>query len=144
MRGGVVGVLLLLSSGVLAGRATGGEDPPKKLTDAEIRKLLVGKWAVEEGAGKGPKLKGMTHYKADGTFEGEATLEGGGKSLKITVSGTWKVMDGMIVDTVTKTSAPELIKKGHVSKDRVLSIDDKVLRYKTETGKESARKRIKD
>jgi hypothetical protein len=144
MRCVIVGVLLLFGSGALAGWAAGREDPPKKLTDAEISKLLVGKWAVEEGAEKGPKIKGANHYKKDGTIEAEATIEAGGETLKVTLSGTWKVMDGLIIATVTKTSAPELIKEGHVSKDQVISIDDKMLRYKTERGKESTRKRVKE
>jgi len=33
---------------------------------------------------------------------------------------------------------------GHVSKDKVLSIDDKLLKFKTEDGKEKVRKRVNE
>ncbi|HEV3437325.1 MAG TPA: hypothetical protein VG122_08200, partial [Gemmata sp.] len=76
--------------------------------------------------------------------DAEATIEAGQNTLKITVSGTWKVKDGVIIATVTKTSAPELIKEGLVSKDTVISIDDKVFKYKDMGGKEKSQKRMKD
>ena len=144
MRTRVVGLLLLLALGAWVDGVAGRGDPPKGLTDAEISRRLVGKWAAEEGVEGGPKVRGTTRYKDDGTLEAEGTVEAGGKSLTIRLSGTWKVADGMIIATVTKTSAPDLLPEGHVSKDRVLSIDEKALRYKTETGKESVRRRVKE
>jgi hypothetical protein len=64
--------------------------------------------------------------------------------LKIAVSGTWKVSDGVIIATVTKTNVPELIKEGIVTKDRVLSLDEKLLKLEAEDGKEQVRKRVKE
>lgn len=144
MRGVNVAVLILFGFGSVAGWSARGDDPPKKLTDAEISKLLIGKWVVEDGTEKGPRIKGTNHYKEDGVLDTEATIEANGKTIKVTLSGNWKVKDGIIVATVTKTSTPELIKEGHVSKDQVISIDDKMLKYKSEKGKESVRKRVKD
>jgi hypothetical protein len=121
------------------------EDPPKKQSDEEVNKLLVGKWIVDEGDGqKEPKIKGSVTYKKDGTVEVEATLDFGKESLKIILEGTWKVKDGVITATVTKTSHPELIKEGHVSKDKLISVSDKELKYKDEMGKEKLHKRMKD
>jgi hypothetical protein len=140
----VVGIFILLASGTLTGLASGRVDPPKKQTDAEISKFLVGKWVVDEGGDKGPKIKGTEHYKKDGTIEAEATIDDGNTPLKITVSGTWKVMDGAVIATVTKSSAPDLIKVGLVSKDQVISIDDKEYKYKSEGGQEKTQKRLKE
>ena len=134
----------LLALAVITNAAVGFDDPPKKLTDAEISKLLVGKWTVEDSNDKGLKIKLTVKYAKDGTFETEATLTAGEKSLNLMLSGTWKVTDGMIIATVTKTGAPDLFKEGHVSKDQVLAIDEKTIKYKTEKGKEVVYKRAKE
>jgi hypothetical protein len=121
------------------------EDPPKKQTDEEINKLLVGKWIIDEGDGqKEPKIKGSVTYKKDGTVDLEATLDIAKDSFKIALSGTWKVKDGAIIATVTKTSNPDLVKEGVVSKDKVVSVTDKELKYTDELGKEKSHKRMKD
>jgi hypothetical protein len=138
-------ILVLLAAGAVTGWANGHDDPPKKLTDAEISKLLVGKWSIEEGGDKGPKIKGTENYKKDGIVEAEATVDDGKNApLKISLSGTWKVMDGVIVTKVTKSNVPDLIPEGHVSKDTVISIDDKEIKYKSEGGQEKTHKRLKD
>jgi hypothetical protein len=121
------------------------EDPPKKQTDEEISKLLIGKWIVDEGDGqKEPKIKGSVNYKKDSTVVVEATIDFGKDNLKVFLEGTWKVKDGVITATVTKTSHPELIKEGHISKDKLISVSDKELKYTDEMGKEKLHKRTKD
>ena len=68
MRNWASKAMILATLTAWASWATGLEDPPKKLTDAEITKLLVGIWAVEEEGGNGFKIKGTDHYKKDGTI----------------------------------------------------------------------------
>jgi hypothetical protein len=145
MRVRVVGITFLFVAMAFTGWVSARAEPPKKPTDSEITKLIVGKWAVDEGGDNEPKIKGTMHYKKDGTVEANATIEiGKNPPLKVTVSGTWKAMDGVIVATVTKTNVPDLIKEGFVSKDTVISIDDKEFKYKSEQGKERTEKRIKE
>jgi hypothetical protein len=109
MRNWVVGSIILSTPMALIGWANAHADTQRKLTDAEISKLLVGKWAVEEGDEKGPKIKGLNHYKKNGTLDATGTLTVGEKSLKIVLSRTWKVSDGLIIARVTKSNVPELI-----------------------------------
>lgn len=144
MRTWVVGAIILSVSLALSGWAKGHAGTPKKLPDAEISKLLTGKWAVEYDDGNGPKVKGLNHYKKDGTLDATGTVTVGEKSLEIAISGTWKVLDGTIIATVTKTNVPELIKEGHISKDQVLLIDEKLLKFKGENGKERVHKRVNE
>jgi len=140
-----LGMVYIFAAMTLAGWASAREDQPKKQTDEDINKLLVGKWIIDEGDGeKEPKIKGSVTYKKDNKVELEATLDFGKDSLKIFLEGTWKVKDGVIIATVTKTSHPELIKEGHVSKDKLISVTDKELKYKDEMGKEKLHKRMKD
>jgi hypothetical protein len=145
MRIRLLGIVVCFAALTLTNWLSAREDTPKKQSDEEIGKLLVGKWIVDEGDGKTePKIKGILNYKKDGTVDVDATLDFGKESLKISVSGTWKVKDGIIVATVTKTSHPELIKEGLVSKDKVISVTEKELKYKDEMGKEKLHKKMKD
>jgi hypothetical protein len=118
------------------------DDPPKP-SDAEIRKLLVGKWSQEETLPNGAKGKATTTYKGDGTFSGEGTIEFQGQTLRITASGTWKVEGGDLSETIDK-SEPAVAPKGAVSKDAVLSISKTVLRRRTKEGKVIEQKRVGD
>ena len=145
MRLSLFGMLCFVAAFALAGRTKAVEDPPKKQTDEEITKLLVGKWIVDEGDGqKEPKIKGVVQYKKDGTVEAEATVEINNNTIKVAISGTWKVADGVVTETVTKSNVPDLIKEGLVSKDKVISVDDKEYKYKDDSGKEKSHKRKKD
>ena len=138
----VFGVLLLAVSGAMA-TEPGQGDSSTKMTDDKISQLLVGKWTVNDKNDKGRKVEGTLCYKIDGTFEAGATISEGDKSLKFTLSGTWKVSEGVLIDTVTKTSVPSWIEEGHVSKDRVISINENEFKYQREIGgQEIIRKRI--
>jgi hypothetical protein len=136
------GILLFVSATTLSTNANVREDA-KKQTDAEITKLLVGKWAVEVDE-MGVKVKGTQEYTKDGKFAAEATIEAGKNTIKLTVSGTWVVKDGMVIETVKKSNQPMIVPEGKESKDKVISIDDKVYKFKDEMDKERTVKRIKD
>ena len=125
---------------VLLAQSSVAEDVEQTtLTDAEIAKRLIGKWSGVESGGR---VKGITDYKKDKTFQGTATLQLGEMTIKIAISGTWKVVDGYIIGKITKSSEEMIVKPGHVAKDLVLSIDDNVLTYKTDSGKKSIRNRV--
>lgn len=124
----------------LVSRVDGREGKP---SDEEINKLLVGKWSVEETNGN-VKIKGTSTYKKDGTLEGEATIDLGDQKIVLKVSGTWKVKDGVVTETVTKSNRPDIIKEGMTTKDTVVSINDKEYKIKSESGKETTAKRVKE
>ncbi len=138
----IVGLLLLTISTTLVSSSSGFDEPPAAPTDAEISKHLVGKWAVDEVGEQKLKVKGTAHYKKDGTFEGAATIGNGESPAKIAISGTWKVADGVITSTVTKSSLSVVIAQGRVYKDQVLAIDEKAIKYKTEAGTDRVRLRL--
>jgi hypothetical protein len=118
------------------------DDPPKQ-SDAEIRKLLIGRWSEEMTLPNGAKGKATTTYKDDGTFAGEATFELQGQTRRIALSGTWKVEGGTLIETIDKCEPP-VAPKGTVSKDAVLSISKTTLRRKTKEGKVVEQKRVGD
>jgi hypothetical protein len=120
-------------------------DDPKPPSDAEIKALLIGQW-VQEIPGQGGTVgKGYTTYKKDGTFVGKAVVTFNGQTLfTINLSGTWKVTDGTIIETVLQSDDPQGQAKGRVSKDKVLAISKKGLKVRSEKGKESALSRVAD
>jgi hypothetical protein len=109
-------------------------------TDAEIEKLAVGKWRHED---KGGIFNATTTYAKDGTFEGEATAGTGADAPKIRVTGKWKVSGGVLTETV-ETCKPPLIPTGKKFNDTVLEINDKVLRYRNDEGREETKTRVKE
>jgi hypothetical protein len=118
------------------------QEPAQKLTDAEITKLLVGKW-YEERKEEGREIKATNTFRQDGTFSAEINVKLPDQTFKVSVTGTWKVMNGVLIETI-ETSDPPVIKKGQVSKDQVLSFTDKEYRYKSEFGGEHIKKRVAD
>lgn len=125
-----------------SGLASAREDK-KKQTDEEITKLLVGTWIIDETEG-GAKIKGTMIYKKDGTGDADVTIEAGNMTIKLTVSATWKVKDGVITEKVTKSNNPDIIKEGLESKDTIISVDSKEYKFKDEKDKERSYKRKKD
>jgi hypothetical protein len=134
----VVTVILALAPAALA-----AGDPPLqgKPSDADIRRLIVGKWAQEIKSDNGVTVKGTTTYKSDGTFTADATFSVGGQDIRITLEGTWKVADGVIAETIQKSSFPG-VPSGQTSKDHVLSISQKSLERKDEQGKRTTQTRV--
>src|SRR5262245_46299014 len=116
-------ILSLTMTCLLALVARAAEAPP----DAEIEKLIVGKW-YEEASENGLDIKATTTYKKDGTLSGEATMTNGDRTLKLSVTGTWKVADGKITETVEKVEPPLPIPPK--STDTIVEINAKTFRYR--------------
>jgi hypothetical protein len=113
------------------------------VADKDITEKIVGKWS-EEINEDGVKGKATMEYKKDGTMTGEGTLEVNGQNIKVTIECKWKAENGNLVVTFEKVTPDGLIPQGHVSKDKILSIDDKSCTYKDEKGKERKMTRLKD
>jgi hypothetical protein len=140
MRHRTLAAMVLTVSVVLTASAPAGDTP--RQSDAEIRKLAVGKWYQEESLPNGIKAKGTTTYKQDGTFEGSATAEFQGQTVRVRVSGTWAVDNGMLTETI-KESDPATMPKDK-STDKILSISKTQLKRKNDKGKVIEQKRLKD
>lgn len=107
-------------------------------SDAEATKLIVGKWVIPEA--KGMK-DGFFEFAADGTFESGATLMGQGAELKVIVSGTWKVEDGVLVEEITKSSHPDIVSAGLVTRDTITDITKDEIIYRAQNGLEVVHRR---
>lgn len=125
----------------LALAASGSVRP--ELTDEEITTKLVGKWE-EEFNEDNVKGKATIEYKKDGTASADGNIEVNGQNIKFKITATWKVKDKELNFTFDKVEPEGLIPAGTVSKDKILTIDDKTCTYKDERGKEKKMTRLKD
>jgi len=134
-------VCITVCTSVLSAAADDGMEP-KKPTDAEIVKMLVGKW---EGTDPITGTSGTIHYAKDGTFTGKGTTPLDDKmKVEFEVEGTWKVSGGAILFTITKSTRPGIAPVGAEVKEVVHAIDEKAIRYTRGLGKEKTRTRVKE
>ncbi len=111
-------------------------DEPKKLSDEEITKLMVGKWEHRDKLG-GLTIHTVENFRKDGTLDREDTLNG---SQKMNIKATWEVKDGVLT-TVVVEGWPG---KGTTVKGKVASIDDKSQLVEMEAGAEVKKTRVKE
>ncbi|HVP09652.1 MAG TPA: hypothetical protein VMV94_00520 [Phycisphaerae bacterium] len=105
---------------------------------ASLRDKIVGTWEYQ-----GDKVFSVTTYHSDGTWVNDAEVKEptGGESFilglfagpNITCSGTWKILDGRLVSTVT-ASATSWLKVGTISTDEILDVGDTALQLRPQLG----------
>ena len=112
----ILGIFLL---GICVLAASGNGQESKLPSDADIAKMLVGKWRFEPGREDLPLKITMTYAK-DQTCEIELeSLQVRGVEKK--GSGTWKVDKGDVVVTVKTSTDPKDVDKE--SRSKLVSID---------------------
>ncbi len=131
---------LSLSLLVLSGSFLWAQDPAKKLADATIQKWLVGNWRFHEER-QGIKIEATAEYKSDGTMAATIKATQMGQTRTYQLEATWRIKNGHLLEVV-KNMEPPLVKPGTASKDKVLSIDQKGLKIRTEDGQLQHLKRL--
>ena len=95
-------------------------------SDADIRRLIVGKWHHEEMPVYGYWTGDWT-YREDGTFELVQTSRRFGEEPTKTIhSGTWKVADGKVVESYKESLAPSF-SSSKTQQITVLEINERVM-----------------
>jgi len=105
------------------------------LTDADIRQKIVGLWGINFTYPDGYSVYGSVTISSDGTFRGKTIIWDHEPKGSLTVEGAWEVRDGFIIETVTNSSDPSLAEVVKVTKDAVISLDDKQFVYSNEIEK---------
>jgi hypothetical protein len=109
--------------------------------DSEAAKLLRGSWAVPvEQYSAAVKDAGYT-FRADGTFTSFTLLSGHGQDVRVDLEGRWSIKDGILIETVTKSSQPDTVRPGLTTRDTLLSVTEKEYRFREEDGKMRSRLR---
>jgi len=117
---------------------TARAEPP---TEAELAKLIVGKWAEEEVV-NGLTIKDTTTYQRGGVKTVEAVASKHGINLIISASGRWKVSGSKLTEILEKANPPRAIHTGQETTDEILEINDKIYRYKTAKGDVRTKTRV--
>lgn len=114
-------------------------------TDKDISDQLIGKWTTCVKGGSESETDGTITFDKGGTFVAEGAVKlGGGEKAQVRVEGKWKVATGAVVMTVTKTTHPGIAPVGGQLKETILSIDEKMMKFKRGVGRERERKRVAD
>ncbi len=130
----VAWIVLLVSSWVLAGEPT----------QAEIERLLPGRWRVAEQAEGGASMEVITTYGKDRSYTLAGVIKTASRDLTFDAVGSWEVRGNLVKISITKSSHPDVIPEGLVGKDTYLAIDGKTMTYKDENGDMTTETRVKD
>jgi hypothetical protein len=122
-------LLLLLVVSVTSAVAA----PP---SDAEATKLILGEWVMPLEQFNAVVKGGGFHFKEDGTFSSKGLIILRGENVRIEFDGTWSIKDGVLTETITRSSHPALVVMGSVTRDSITSLTDKEYRVRTEKGNE--------
>ncbi|MGE3809595.1 MAG: hypothetical protein AB7K24_33440, partial [Gemmataceae bacterium] len=109
-------------------------DEPEKLSDAEIKKRLIGKWEYSQRFGT-TAIQTVELYKDDGTLEREDALN---DKQKLKIKATWEVKDGKLTTVVTEGA----IGKGTKVSGKILTIDDKSMQIQMDAGAKYTKTRV--
>ena len=92
-----------------------------------------------------PKVTGRvtTQYRDNNTYAGEAALTVDGKAVTVSVTGTWKVENGTLVEVVEK-SATGNVPKGATTKDKFVSATKAEVKLTSEKGRTILLRRVPD
>lgn len=113
-----------------------------RLSDTEIRLRIVGIWIVDFKSFNDTAMSGSTSISGDGIFSTIAVIVKGKQKANLIYEGVWEVKDGFLIETVNKSSNPQIVPLGKVTRDYVIRLDENEFVYRTEDGKIKTRKRI--
>ncbi len=112
-------------------------EPKNMPSDFEIRQQVVGTWTVDM-----PPIKGTVTIASDGRFISQGTINLANNTLNIRYEGSWRIEDGILIEEITKSDS-ELLPVGHITRDKIIHINDNELVYLTKSGKTITRERSK-
>lgn len=109
-----------------------------------LAKSIVGSWYATGSLLNGAGLEKQTTYNANGTLAVHITLNHNGDITTIDFSGTWLIMDGMLVSTITSSNRPEMAPIGTKEANKIVSITAYDLTYiKSSNGETIVESRVK-
>lgn len=100
--------------------------------DIEYRTLIIGTWIYEDSTGKVYSYSEQ-QFKKGGESVGNGYLIKNGQKVVFNYRGNWKILNGMITETIIESTFAELI--GTSSTDQIISIDSRKFTFKNEDGK---------
>ncbi|MDB6026182.1 MAG: hypothetical protein JWM68_2405 [Verrucomicrobiales bacterium] len=110
-------------------------------SDTETKRQLVGDWVADKQPGL---VAATTKFKPDGTFSSDATFMAPDGQITIKVEGKWRVERGVLIEELTRSSHPNIVRPGLVTRDTLISLTKDKCRYRNKEDKEHALLRAAD
>ena len=112
-----------------------------KENDAVYKDKLIGTW-IQVLKENGASMKATLTYTKEGVLDIDAVVEIDGKKIPMIASATWKIENGFLIVAITKTSNPQFVPRGLISKEPIIEITEKVFKYKTSSGEISTQTKV--
>ena len=100
--------------------------------DAEYRTLIIGTWIYEDSTGDAYSYSEQ-QFRKSGESVGNGYFIKNGQKVVFKYRGNWKIVNGMITETIIESTFPKLI--GTSSVDHIISIDASKYTFKNKDGK---------
>ena len=122
--------------------AWSASEPQHHLTDDEIRQKIVGTWLVNNHFSNGNSLMVTERILSNNSVATKATFTIGEHKEELEYNATWRVKDGYLIETVTKSNSKQ-VPLGKITRDKVITLNDNVYVCQTESGKTITEQRSK-
>jgi hypothetical protein len=112
--------------------------------DSKAAKLMLGSWSVPVEQYGGNIKAGGYAFQANGNFTSFTVLPTQRQDLRVDVEGRWSIKDGILIETITKSNQPDIVRPGLTTRDTLLAVTEKEYRFREENGKIRYRLRSSD
>jgi hypothetical protein len=132
----VKAVLPIIFAIVFAFVAAGGNASDKP-SDETIRSQIPGAWISQETLDGQPTTLAV-EYRLDGTFGASARVSKGRYSIKLVLTGTWRVHNGVLISHTETTGAPP-----RVAAYEIIAVNESMLVLRDRDGSIVVKRRAK-
>jgi hypothetical protein len=132
----VKAVLPFIFAIVFAFVAAGGNASDKP-SDETIRSQIPGAWISQETLDGQPTTLAV-EYRLDGTFGASARVSKGRYSIKLVLTGTWRVHNGVLISHTETTGAPP-----RVAAYEIIAVNESMLVLRDRDGSIVVKRRAK-
>jgi hypothetical protein len=129
----VLPIIFTLVCALVVAKASASDIP----SDETIRSQIPGAWISQETLDGRPTTL-TVKYRSDGTFGASALVTEGRYSLKLVLSGTWRVHNGILISRTEATGTPP-----RVTSHQVIAVSESMLVLRDRDGGIAVRRRAK-
>jgi len=139
MKISLIGSLVLVFG--IGSYAFGEKGITGKPDDKKFEELLVGKWKSDYKIGR-VRMIAIGQYKKDKSYQVQGKLTVLSEIQAFNAEGTWRIKGGMVIMKVLKSSKPEMLPVGLVTKDKIIVLNNSFYTYKDNEGTQFTDKRM--
>jgi hypothetical protein len=115
----------------------------KPLEDREAAAKLMGTWMIRPDDYASIMGAGIYTFRGDGTYLAQGTVKFRDRYVTVEGQGNWRIVKGVLIEDVTKSSVPEIVPIGRTYHDILLAVTDEQCWIREEDGTEHIWTRFK-